>query len=180
MVPSHPQTSASDLKDIAFIDLEASGLSARSWPIEVGWCFVAGAPEARLIRPAEQWSLDDWSKDAEALHGVPHAILLKDGAEPKDVCEALNEALAGKTVYSDAPDWDGFWLYRLFQAGHLRQRFTLNDLGGLFAAAPPEQIDALSAQADRLAPRSHRAAPDALHMRALFELAVAEGAAAVR
>ncbi len=165
------------MKDIAFIDLEASGLSARSWPIEVGWCFVAGAPEARLIRPAEQWSLDDWSRDAEALHGVAHKTLLKEGGEPKQVCEALNAALADKTVYSDAPDWDGFWLYRLFQAGQVRQRFALHNLGALFDLTPPEKMDALVAEAERVAPRRHRAAPDVLHMRALYELTASQGAA---
>jgi hypothetical protein len=166
------------LKDIAFIDLEASGLSARSWPIEVGWCFVGGAPQARLIRPAEQWSLGDWSKEAEALHGVSHQTLLKEGADPKEVCEALNATLAGKAVYSDAPDWDGFWLYRLFQAAHARQRFALKDLGGLFDYAQSEKMDEIVAKAERIAPRRHRAAPDVLHMRALYELAVSEGAAA--
>lgn len=157
-------------KDIAFIDLEASGLSARSWPIEVGWCFLGEKPRALLIKPAKDWSLDDWNPEAEALHGVAYKTLMAKGADLKKVCEELNAALAGRQVYSDAPDWDGFWLYRLFQAAQIRQRFTLKDLGNLFHATPSEKMDAILAEAERRAPRKHRATPDVLHMRTLYEL----------
>ena len=165
--------SASQPKDIAFIDLEASGLSARSWPIEVGWCFADGAPQAVLIRPDENWSMDDWDPQAEALHGLSHDVLVKDGVCVKDVCERLNDALAGMIVFSDAPDWDGFWLYRLFQAAKVRQHFVLSDLATVFHQAPPEQVDSFAAEAERLAPRVHRAIPDVLHMRTLYQLASA-------
>lgn len=163
--------SVSQLKDVAFIDLEASGLSARSWPIEVGWCFAGGAPQAMLIRPDEAWSLDDWDSQAEALHGVAHETVLKDGVAAGEVCEALNETLSGKTVFSDAPDWDSFWLYRLFQAAKTRQRFTVRDFSLVFRDVSPEKLDECIAQAERAAPRTHRAIPDVLHMRTLYELA---------
>ena len=158
-------------KDIAFIDLEASGLSPRSWPIEVGWCQINAVPQAILIRPCEGWSLDDWSPQAEALHGVSHDALLAGGAAAEEVCERLNIALGGKKVYSDAPDWDGFWLYRLFDAARIRQQFTLSELGLLFQSTPPEKMDAYRQEAEQKAPRKHRAIPDVLHMRTLYELA---------
>ena len=163
--------SVSQLKDVAFIDLEASGLSARSWPIEVGWCFADGAARAMFIRPDEAWSLDDWDKNAEALHGIAYKTLLKDGVAAGEVCNKLNEALAGKLVFSDAPDWDGFWLYRLFQAAKTRQRFVVGDFSSIFRSAPPEKVEACISEADRKAPRTHRAIPDVLHMRTLYELA---------
>lgn len=159
------------MNNLAFIDLEASGLSARSWPIEVGWCFAGSGPQAMLIKPPEEWSLDEWSTDAEALHGVSHKTILKKGIEPKKVCESLNAALTGKVVYSDAPDWDGFWLYRLFQAAKLRQTFKLSDLSTLFRATPPDIMDAVLLEAAQRAPRKHRAAADVVHMRTLYELA---------
>ncbi len=159
------------MKDIAFIDLEASGLSARSWPIEVGWCFANGGVKAMLIKPAPEWSLDDWSLEAEALHGISQKMLMDEGVEPKEACERLNSALAGKIIYSDAPDWDGFWLYRLFQAGKMRQRFIVSDLASLLRSVPPERIGPLVAAAELRAPRRHRAAPDVMHMRMLYELA---------
>lgn len=164
--------SVAQLKDVAFIDLEASGLSARSWPIEVGWCFVSGAPQAMLVRPDPAWSIDDWDAEAEALHGVRYDELQREGISPGEVCEKLNEALAGKVVYSDAPDWDGFWLYRLFQAAKTRQRFVVSDFSSIFRGATPEKVERCIAEADRAAPRLHRAIPDALHMRALYKLAI--------
>ncbi|GJL91013.1 hypothetical protein [Hyphococcus sp.] len=165
---------APNTKNIAFIDLEASGLSARSWPIEVGWCFASDKPQALLIKPSADWSLDEWSPEAEALHGVSHKKIMAKGADPKLVCEKLNAALAGKEVYSDAPDWDGFWLYRLFQSAKIRQNFKLSELSALFRATPPEKMDAALSEAVRIAPRKHRAAADVVHMRTLFELAFQE------
>lgn len=159
------------MKDIAFIDLEASGLGARSWPIEAGWCYGAGAPQAMLIKPDSSWPLDQWDESAEALHGVPYEELVASGAEPAEVCETLNRALAGRIVYSDAPDWDGFWFYRLFQAGGMRQAFSVRDFFEVFRAMAPEALDEIVDEANRTAPRAHRAIPDVLHMRALYDLA---------
>ena len=167
---SNLDVSVRQLKDVAFIDLEASGLSARSWPIEAGWCFAGGAAKAMLIRPHESWSLEDWNPVAEALHGVSYDTLVKEGVPAGEVCEKLNGALAGKLVFSDAPDWDGFWLYRLFQAAKMRQRFIVSDFSSILRAAPPEKLDAYMEEAERRAPRMHRAIPDVLHMRALYEL----------
>ena len=161
------------MTDIAFIDLEASGLSARSWPIEVGWCFAHGDPQAFLIKPAPGWAEDAWDPKAEALHGVSHAQLLSAGAAPATVCAALNKALCGCRVYSDAPDWDGFWLYRLFQAARVRQAFELCDFHDLFAGLAPDAFRALGAKAAAIAPHCHRATEDVLHMKTLFGLAAA-------
>ncbi|MEX6633129.1 hypothetical protein [Hyphococcus lacteus] len=162
------------MEEIAFIDLEASGLSARSWPIEVGWCFREGQPSAKLIRPADDWSLDDWDTGAEALHGVSYKKLLSKGDKLSDVCDVLNAELAGKAVYSDAPDWDGFWLYRLFQAARIRQQFVLRDLYSLFQTVSDDEMREFIGQVDKDAPRKHRAIPDVLHMRALHALAASD------
>lgn len=162
------------MNDIAFIDLEASSLSPRSWPIEVGWCLLGGAPEALLVKPAPSWGMSEWSQEAEALHGVSFATLEARGVEPRAVCEKLNAALAGVNVYSDAPDWDGFWLYRLFQAGGVRQRFSVNDLAELFRSVPRAKMDVFVNTAAERTPRRHRAIPDVLHMRTLYELAAGE------
>lgn len=161
------------MADIAFIDLEASGLGAKSWPIEAGWCYTSGKPQAMLIRPDESWPLDQWDENAFALHGVPYEMLQKFGVAPEKVCQALNHALGGKIVYSDAPDWDGFWFYRLFQTAGVRQKFALCDFYDVFRSMAPEKLDEIVARANEIAPRAHRAVPDVLHMRALFELSAA-------
>ncbi|MCW3783012.1 3'-5' exonuclease [Defluviimonas salinarum] len=62
------------LGQIAFIDFEASGLSAGSWPIEVGLSRFGDGTGittwSSLVRPEPDWSLDDWSKAAEGVHGL--------------------------------------------------------------------------------------------------------------
>ncbi len=132
---------------------------------------MSGAPQAMLIKPDDSWPLDQWDENAQALHGVAYDELVASGAEAGEVCEMLNSVLAGRTVYSDAPDWDGFWFYRLFQAGGIRQAFSVRDFFDVFRTMAPEVIDEIVDEANRTAPRAHRAIPDVLHMRALYELA---------
>jgi hypothetical protein len=163
------------LDKIAFIDLEASSLAANSWPIEVGWCFEAGAPETHLIEPFASWPRTAWDPQAEALHGVSLDELMQKGRPGAAVCHRLNAALKGAKVYSDAPDWDSFWLYRLFSTAGVRQRFSLGDLGGLLVSMAGEKLESIFAEADRTAPRRHRACEDVLHMRALYALARRRG-----
>lgn len=157
---------------IAFIDLEASGLGADSWPIEVGWCFPEGDPCALLIQSAKGWKDDAWDPKAETLHGISREMLATSGEAPEKVCAALNAALEGVKVYSDAPDWDGFWLYRLYQAANMRQAFELWDFRDLFADMSPEAIQAASAKASGVAPHRHRASDDVLHMQTLYAITV--------
>lgn len=156
---------------IAFIDLEASGLNAQSWPIEVGWCLSDGPAQTFLVRPEAAWDRAAWDKRAEALHGISHATLLAQGEVPQTICDRLNEALADRIVYSDAPDWDGFWLYRLFQAAGLRQTFSLTDFDTVLSGFTEEKIERLIAEATKIAPHRHRAEDDVLHMRVLHKLA---------
>ena len=156
---------------IAFIDLEASGLGSKSWPVEVGWAFADSEPESMLILPHPSWPDDAWDENAEKLHGIPLTELRKNGMPARDVCLALNEALEGAMVYSDAPDWDGFWLFRLFSAAGVRQSFMLQDYGALVRRLGVTGDHELFARAARLAPRRHRAAADARHLQTLYRLA---------
>ena len=89
----------------------------------------------------------------------------------KAACLRLNAAFAGVKVYSDAPDWDGFWLFRLFSAAGVRQQFPLQDFGRLVRPLAGVREEALLARAARIAPRRHRAKADALHLQTLYRLA---------
>ena len=155
---------------LAFIDLEACGLGPASWPIEVGWCFESGTAEAMLIKPDESWSLDVWDKNAEALHGLSIDEITAKGAPIEKVCARLNETLAGIKVYSDAPDWDGFWLYRLFEAASVKQQFVLSDFSEVFVAISDATKFAILEKASSLAPHRHRAGADVLHMKEVYAL----------
>lgn len=162
---------ARSARNIAFIDLEASGLGPKSWPVEVAWAFLDGPAEAFLIRPDAAWSDEAWEDGAEALHGISREVLARDGRDIREVCQALNRALNGAEVYSDAPDWDGFWLIRLFTTSAVRQEFTIHDYGALVAPLLGEQADQLLERAARLAPRRHRASDDVVHLQTLYRLA---------
>ena len=157
---------------IAFLDLEASGLGPKSWPIEVGWGLVDGAVQSLLIRPSDDWPRDQWDTAAEALHGIKFNELTKNGRPIADVCAQLNAALAGKIVYSDAPDWDGFWLFRLFDAGGVRQEFALRDFAELLRNLVIDDIFALSVEAEKTHPHNHRAHDDVRHMHQVYKLAL--------
>lgn len=156
---------------IVFLDLEASGLGQASWPIEAGWCFLTGKPSAMLIAPHEDWPDAAWDPAAEDLHGIDLKKLQRSGKPVGEVCNAMNEALKGARVFSDAPDWDGFWLYRLFSAAKARQQFQLCDFADLFENVSPERFRKAKEIAQKEAPHSHRAAADVLHMRLLYQRA---------
>lgn len=157
---------------IAFIDLEASGLGARSWPVEAGWAFVDGQGGSILIQPHESWLESAWDAEAAALHGLSLERLRREGTPVREAACALNRALEGATVYSDAPDHDGAWLYRLFAAAGISQRFRIEDLADLLESLPEAGTRALYDKAGQISPRTHRAAPDARHLLAVYRLAM--------
>ncbi len=163
---------APDGPSAAYIDLEASGLGDRSWPIEIGWAINGGEPESFLIRRHEDWPLAAWDPKAEELHGLSIEVLHEDGLDVVGACKRLNDALAGLTVYSDAPDWDGYWLYRLHTTARMRQTFKLAHFAELMPEISLTDKLMLVAKTNALAPHTHQAADDVRHMQVLHALAV--------
>lgn len=159
------------LEKIAFIDLEASGLNAQSWPVEIGWAFYDGDPVSTLICPDESWPLSAWDDEAQALHGISIDQLNKKGRAPEQVCTELNDALEGFFVFSDAPEWDGFWLYRLFSVCRMRPAFSVLNYLELLEPLISGNIDELVTAVEEIAPRRHRAADDAKHLQMLYQYA---------
>lgn len=102
---------------IAFLDFEASSLARTSYPIEVAWVFPDGASESFLIRPAPGWT--DWAPEAEAVHGLARARLVREGAAHDWVALHMLTALRDVALYASAPSWDGQWLSRLLRAAGL-------------------------------------------------------------
>lgn len=166
-----PENAAAPRARLAFLDVEASGLSALSWPIEIGWVFDDGTAGNCLIRPDPTWKESAWDPHAERLHGVKRCALDQDGIDVRDAAARVNAALADCKVYSDAPDWDGFWLFRLFSAASIRQTFRLLDFGRLIKGYAGTQDPRLLEYAAEIAPRRHRAEADARHLRAVWRLA---------
>lgn len=98
-----------------FIDFEASGLSSKSWPIEVGISWLTGRKiitQSRLIKPRSDWSMADWSSKSAEIHGISRQeIEAADNADT--VTQWLLEAVGQRALVSDAPGFDQLWLNRL-------------------------------------------------------------------
>ena len=159
---------------VAFVDVEASGLGPYSWPIEVGWGFHGHEPRSVLVRPHETWSMQAWEKSAEALHRLTPGSLLEGGRSPAEVALGLNAALGQAEVYSDAPDYDSFWLYRLYDAAGVKPNYRLRDLGDLLRPVWLGEPAALVRRAAEVAPHTHRATDDVRHLQTMYEIALRE------
>ena len=109
-----------------FLDVEASSLTAVSWPVEIGIARVAGGVvtgDARLIRPSPDWPRDDWSQESAEIYGIALDRLCGEGHDPADVARWLIGAVPGGAV-SDAPAFDASWIDRLFEVVELRWRWV--------------------------------------------------------
>lgn len=157
-----------------FVDIEASGLQAGSYPIEIGYCGLDLIAESFLIRPAEDWAEADWSITSERVHGIPRAALFESGIDPGDAARRLNETCADKIVASDHAQVDQMWLSRLFHNAGVSQGFALRDAALLTHDAAdriglaPFEVEELQARVRRHFPHLHRAAADAREAAALF------------
>ena len=143
----------------ALIDFEASCLPeyGYSYPIEVAVARVDGTSRTWLIRPSEAWRYWDWSPEAEALHGISHDLIAREGLAPEQVLAELNEFVGESIVYADA-DLDAYWLEVLAQAAAGSPKFPRPLPGRIHAGAR------LYARAGRRrARRGARADADAAH-----------------
>lgn len=119
------------------IDLEASGFGRGSYPIEIGYALEDRVVHSCLVKPVPEWQ--HWSDEAEQIHGISRDLLQREGCSPREVALRLNDALRGKTLYSDAWSFDTSWLGRLFNEAELIQRFRLETINRLLS---PEQMEA--------------------------------------
>ncbi|MEZ5529851.1 MAG: exonuclease domain-containing protein [Porticoccaceae bacterium] len=146
-------------KEIWVVDIEASGLSPASYPIEVG-VFNGRQEYQSLISPAEPWT--HWSLKAEELHGISREELDKTGTSSPVVAGSLNRLLGASTVFSDHGDWDDFWLKRLFENAGIKQTFAVEDISTLLSDGQAGVFDAYLGKLRKTKEyRAHRALDDA-------------------
>jgi hypothetical protein len=107
------------------IDFESSGLSKKSYPIEVGLTDGLHS-KSFLIKPMKHWNY--WSNDAAIIHGITRESLDTEGTEALDVAIYLNDKLQNSRVYCDSENWDGFWLNVLFSDNGSSPSFELTDI----------------------------------------------------
>jgi DNA polymerase-3 subunit epsilon len=148
-----------------FVDFEASSLSSRSYPIEVGCAWITDdhvVHVADLIRPDPTWPRD-WSAESAAVHGIRRKELAH--AEPAvSVARRYAALLTGATIVSDAPEFDAHWLGRLLELLPLPPSVRLFDFDHLMHVVMSHE--AQRAVYDHLAGASspHRAGDDAVRL----------------
>jgi hypothetical protein len=178
------------MRQLLFLDIEASGFGEESYPIEVAWgrpC--TGSVEEYLIRPLPDWT--HWDPKAEKIHGIDRELLLAQGSNPVLVAERATDVIADMIVCSDASRFDSFWLHRLLVLAAVparielsstdilwdviaRHRFPEDDTPNSMAGAERQDawIKSIKAKARVAAPIVHRAAADVRNLLAICRLAL--------
>ena len=162
-----------------FIDIEASSLSDRSYPIEVGICYPNYSTTFDLIDPSGVFRWTDWSTTAESVHGISRQTLHDQGKPPAFVARSLSK-MNDILFVSDNPDFDNHWINELFEACGSTPDFRIV---GIPEAMQQLMGRTISNDDLRTAQKSviklfgqppHRAAADALWMRRLWDALTGE------
>lgn len=143
--------------ELICVDLEASGLGAESYPIEVAWKNdETGEQDSFLIDPdtADGWHY--WDDYAEEMHGIERKELNAKGLDIISACKRLNKKLKDKTLISDAVEFDLFWMTRLFDATGITPAFTMAGLNQILSKEQRIQFGFLAKAQNR----QHRALQD--------------------
>jgi len=119
-----------------------------------------------------------WDPDAEKLHGISLKQLHVHGHPPFEVARRMNEVLAGRELFSDAPADDERWLRIIFDEAGLDPAFTVRRTHADVLIAPlaaklgwdSASYVAAKAETDRISPRTHRAEADARHLAVLWHI----------
>jgi hypothetical protein len=117
------------------VDIEASGFSSFSYPIEIGVITFNGERYCALIKPEVEWT--HWCESAAKIHGISQALIKARGKSARQVCEELNVFLQGSVAYSDAWACDSPWLTQLFFAAKINPQFHLSPIENI---ATEEQL----------------------------------------
>lgn len=153
---------------IFVLDFEASGLGARTYPIEVGVAFAAGAASelevwSTLVRPTDMWlKHGNWIEASAEVHGIAESELAA-GMDPTEVMTRLNGLIGSSIAFVDGGRDDVLWLDTLVRAAGVSPSFRLADwdaLGGQLAS--PEYRRMVDFLERRRAP--HRAGADAARL----------------
>lgn len=158
-----------------FLDFEASA-GMGGYPIEVGFCMVNADRSmrsgAKLIR-CDEW-LDDpsrWDWRAEEIHRIARRNLTDFGESPRKAMTWLNAELAGMVAVADSP-MDELWMRELAEMARIPAAFGLTcDIRKAFDG-PEIACITSSEEAEKVAPKRHRAEPDAVNLATRYVLSL--------
>lgn len=155
-----------DIERFAMLDFEASSLSDKSWPIEVGISWIAEGKVqtwSSLIQPDPSWDIADWSPQSEAVHNIPF-LSLKTAPKADLVAMGLIENATGRTLISDAPPFEQYWLEQLLGKDAEAPSHMIEDYHAVsFALFDGLALDVLYEKLERTKV-PHRAGPDSARL----------------
>lgn len=108
------------------VNVQASGFSKESYPIEVGLVLPEGTSHCFLLSPARGWIA--WDDAAEETHGITRETLTSYGRSLSEITWRLNELLKNKTIYSDAWAFDMCCLGKMYDVVNKPQTFRVASL----------------------------------------------------
>jgi hypothetical protein len=111
--------------NLAFIDLEASGLSENSFPLEIGWTKDGVNFKDYFIKPESDWDRNSWSQVAENLHGIHLADVEYSGLLCEDIAKEMNSDLQEFLLLSDSVTHDIKWVNMIFAAAKIERKFKI-------------------------------------------------------
>jgi len=101
-----------------FLDIEASSLGRRSYPIEVAWSDDDRNIENYLINFHEIDEWTDWNPDSQKIHGITKEQCREDGIHPRWLCNFMSNSIKpNEIIYADGGEFDAFWIDILFGVG---------------------------------------------------------------
>ena len=110
---------------LGFIDIEASGLSEDSFPLEIGWTIDGDYVESFLVKPDKQWNINSWSNEAKKLHNIELKDVIDFGNENEKIAKKMNEDLEGFVLLSDSVSHDIRWVNMIFSASLIERKFKI-------------------------------------------------------
>ena len=116
------------LKELCIIDVEATGLSPDSHPIEVAFLTISGYSIEFLINPntVEHWT--HWDYNAQDIHNISRETCIREGISVWDAATKLNSQLNGCLAISDAAGHDLMWIDQIFEESGIERLFSILDL----------------------------------------------------
>lgn len=137
------------------LDIEASGLEEGSFPIEIAWIGINHDEfDTFFIKPERHWT--HWDEQAGSIHGLSRSLITRTGIACYEAVCRLDGNMANQDVYSDAPEWDGYWLDRLYSVVEKKRTWTLKKLNLFYTELETESMP-------------HRALADAERLTRLFK-----------
>lgn len=146
------------INSLVIIDIEASSLSPRSYPIEIAWIdLIRGDYDSFLINPGNVNWWKDWSAKSENMHKITLEELQSDGIEPEKAISRLSK-LNNRNIFCTAPRWDMSWIIELYRCDHEKPYFAFKDI----FLIPLRKLDYQKIDQELLEIATHRAMADVL------------------